>query len=314
MRAKLGQREDSDPTLAWNFLTSKQAIWVTGLDTVAAKLMTGKPLKILKAIKVIPHGVQSGLAPVKLHGQLEVDPHRDDLAVRLVQLRASLKTKNPKLAGGLKVAANSAAFGILCQMDVKDLDLPSPLHVFSGEAHIISASASDQLIVTQLIRVWIGRPLCCRARGAGALGGDVWILSWGGVRAHIPTFALLDFSVKVIRHIEGLWKRCSRGEVRKGVEVVGQPSNIPGAVQNQGNVTSVPSFPGVNFGRLLHTVDDQYLGGCRKHVELQTDLLLESRKQIPWRVCAVGRPRDLGSSLSELRVIGRPVQGKVVPS
>ncbi|HWY59400.1 MAG TPA: hypothetical protein VNZ03_33355 [Terriglobales bacterium] len=135
MRAKFGQREDSDPTLGWNFLTSKQPIWVTGLDAVAAKLMTGKPLKILKAIKVIPHGVQSGLAPVKLYGQLELDPRRDDLAVKLVELRASLKTKKPKLAGGLKVAANSAAFGILCQIDVTDLDSPSPLHVFSGEAN-----------------------------------------------------------------------------------------------------------------------------------------------------------------------------------
>jgi hypothetical protein len=141
MRAKFGQREDSDPTLAWNFLTSKQPIWVTGLDAVAAKLITGKPVKILSAIKVIPHGVQSGLAPVKLHGQAEVDPHRDDLAVTLVQLRASLKAKDPKLAGGLKVAANSAAFGILCQIDVKDLDSPSPLHVFSGEANYTTPPA-----------------------------------------------------------------------------------------------------------------------------------------------------------------------------
>ena len=30
-----------------------------------------------------------------------------------------MKTKNPELAGGLKVAANSAAFGIFCQLDVK---------------------------------------------------------------------------------------------------------------------------------------------------------------------------------------------------
>jgi hypothetical protein len=133
MRAKFGQREDSDPTLAWNFLTSKQLIWVTGLDAVAAKLMTGNPLKILKAIKVIPHGMQSGLAPVRLYGQLEVDPRRDDLAVKLVEMRTSLKTKSPELASGLKVAANSAAFGILCQIDVKDLDTPSPLHVFSGQ-------------------------------------------------------------------------------------------------------------------------------------------------------------------------------------
>jgi hypothetical protein len=134
IRAKFGKRDDSDPTLGWDFLTSRQPIWLTGPDVVAAKLMTGKPLKILNAIKVIPHGVQAGLEPVKLYNQLEVDPLRDDLAVKLVELRASLKNKNPELAGGLKVAANSAAFGLLCQMNVKDLDSPSPLHVFSGQA------------------------------------------------------------------------------------------------------------------------------------------------------------------------------------
>src|SRR5205807_9103429 len=44
----------------------------------------------------------------------------------------------PKLAGGLKVAANSAAFGIFCQMNVKDLDSPSRLQVFAGEANYLS--------------------------------------------------------------------------------------------------------------------------------------------------------------------------------
>ena len=42
--------------------------------------------------------------------------------MKLIELRHQLKEKNPKLAGGLQVAANSAAFGIFCQMDVKDLD------------------------------------------------------------------------------------------------------------------------------------------------------------------------------------------------
>jgi hypothetical protein len=66
--------------------------------------------------------------------QRGVDPLRDDLAVKLVQLRNSLKDKNPELAAGLKVAANSAAFGLMCQLNVKDLDSLSSLHVFSGEA------------------------------------------------------------------------------------------------------------------------------------------------------------------------------------
>jgi hypothetical protein len=108
IRAKFGLRGDSNPTLAWNFLTSKQPIWMTGPDVIAAKLMTGKPLKILEAIKVVPHGVQHGLMPVKLYSQMKIDPVRDDLAVKLVELRSVMKSKRPELAGGLKVAANSA--------------------------------------------------------------------------------------------------------------------------------------------------------------------------------------------------------------
>lgn len=141
MRAKFGKGEDSEPTLGWDFLTSKQPIWVTGPDVIAAKLITGKSLKILKAIQVTPHWVQLGLKPVKLYGQLKLDPLRDDLAAKLVERRASLKNKNPQLAGGLKVAANSTAFGLLCQMNVKDLDPSSPLHVSSGEASYCTPSA-----------------------------------------------------------------------------------------------------------------------------------------------------------------------------
>jgi len=133
IRAKFAQRADSDPTLAWNFVTSKQPFWTTGPDVIAAKLVTGKPLKILKAIRVVPHGVQPGLVPVKLYSQMKVDPRRDDLAVKLVELRSVLKSKSPELAGGLKVAANSAAFGIFSQLDVRSLASRSQLRVFSGE-------------------------------------------------------------------------------------------------------------------------------------------------------------------------------------
>src|SRR5947208_1241901 len=89
---------------------------------LSVELMIGKPLKILKAIQVVPHGIQPGLTPVKLYSQVEVDPVRDDLAVKLIELRTAMKAKNPELAAGLKVAANSAAFGLFCQLNVQDLD------------------------------------------------------------------------------------------------------------------------------------------------------------------------------------------------
>jgi len=138
IRAKFGLRADSDPTLAWNFVTSKQPFWLTGADVIAAKLTTGKPIKILEAIKIVPHGVQPGLVPVKLRSQMRVDPRRDDLAVKLVELRSSLKFKSPELAGGLKVAANSAAFGIFSQLDVRSLDPRARLRVYSGESDYLT--------------------------------------------------------------------------------------------------------------------------------------------------------------------------------
>jgi hypothetical protein len=141
IRAKFGLRTDTDPTLAWNFLTSKQPLWLTGPDVIASKLMTGKPIKILEAVKVVPHGVQRGLVPVKLRSQMKVDPRRDDLAVKLVELRSAMKSKRPEIAGGLKVAANSAAFGIFSQLDVRSLDSRSPLRVFSGETNYLTPPA-----------------------------------------------------------------------------------------------------------------------------------------------------------------------------
>jgi len=56
--------------------------------------------------------------PVRVRSLMKVDPRRDDLAVKLVELRSAMKSKSPELAGGLKVAANSAAFGIFSQLDV----------------------------------------------------------------------------------------------------------------------------------------------------------------------------------------------------
>jgi len=208
IRAKFGQRVDSDPTMAWNFLTSKQPIWITGPDVIAAKLMTGKPLKILEAIKVVPRGVQHGLAPVKLYTQMKVNPRRDDLAVKLVELRSAMKIKNPELAGGLKVAANSAAFGIFSQLDVRSLDGRSPLRVFSGE--------TDYL--TPPVEVW-ERPseFYCPVIASFVTGGSHLLCAMlervvrdmGGQIAAMDTDSAMIVSTK-----DGGWVRCAGGPHR----------------------------------------------------------------------------------------------------
>jgi len=55
---------------------------------------------------------------------------------------------------------------------------PSEIMLSSGRDHPLPCSSSDHLIPQLTHCVRIGRPYCCRARGAGALRGDVWILSW----------------------------------------------------------------------------------------------------------------------------------------
>jgi hypothetical protein len=75
---------------------------------------------------------------VELYSRKKVDPRRDDLAVKLVELRSSVKSTSPELAGGLKVAANSAAFGIFSQLNVRSLDSRSQLRVFSGETDYLT--------------------------------------------------------------------------------------------------------------------------------------------------------------------------------
>jgi hypothetical protein len=56
-----------------NYLTSKQPIWFAGPDIIASILLTGKLLRIEKAIRVVPHGKQPLLGSTSLRGMVEVD-------------------------------------------------------------------------------------------------------------------------------------------------------------------------------------------------------------------------------------------------
>jgi hypothetical protein len=55
--------------------------WYSLGDVVASTILTGRPPKIRRAIRLIPHGTQRGLRPVKLRGAVEVDPTRDDFFI-----------------------------------------------------------------------------------------------------------------------------------------------------------------------------------------------------------------------------------------
>src|SRR6516225_624083 len=69
-------------TGAWqigiNPLTSRTPLWLPLADVIAAKLLGCSAPEILEAIRLVPVGRRAGLRPVRLLGEIEIDPERDD--------------------------------------------------------------------------------------------------------------------------------------------------------------------------------------------------------------------------------------------
>lgn len=62
-------------------------MWAAGPDLVASGLLTGKVPEIVEAFRLVPVGRQSGLRPVALQNQVEIDPARENFFKRLVEER-----------------------------------------------------------------------------------------------------------------------------------------------------------------------------------------------------------------------------------
>jgi len=115
--------------IAVNPLTCHRPTPFAGPDLVVAKLLspTGRSPRVIKAWRLIPHGTQSGLQPIKLRNEIEVDPIRDDFFRSVVEQRKALPGKElppderARLDRFLKILANSGSYGIYAQLDRIDL-------------------------------------------------------------------------------------------------------------------------------------------------------------------------------------------------
>jgi hypothetical protein len=147
VRAKYGVQQDASYTIGQNYLTSKEPLWFTLADCIASKLRTGKSPKVLEAITFSPGRVQTNLKPIAIAGNPDywIDPVRDDLFKRLIQLRIEVKRKMKGLKGKawsaldvaqefLKILANSAAYGISVQIDPADFDKRKYIDIFGPHA------------------------------------------------------------------------------------------------------------------------------------------------------------------------------------
>jgi hypothetical protein len=111
-----------------NALHADQPMWFTLPDLIASVLLSGRTPTVLRAVRITTGPIrQSSLAPVRLRGQVEIDPIRDDFFARIVEERHHIKTTTRdhpsscrcpdcSTAAYLKVLANAGSYGILAEM------------------------------------------------------------------------------------------------------------------------------------------------------------------------------------------------------
>ena len=122
-----------------NYLTSDTPIWFAGPDLIASIIRTHKIPKVLRVIRMIPHGKQPGLRSVKLRGSMvEINPYIDDLFRKIIEQR-KLHKSDKALYYWLKILANSI-YGFFVELIPEIKSENVPVKVFSGEKQFKDSS------------------------------------------------------------------------------------------------------------------------------------------------------------------------------
>jgi hypothetical protein len=133
-------QDTADPTLraqqiGVNVVVSGPPTWYSFADVIASKILNGDRCpEILSTITLVPHGVQSGLKPIKFFGDpnYEIDLTRDDLFQRVIDMRAEVKDDNPAMGLALKLLASATSYGALIEFIVDEHKTPRGTTVYHG--------------------------------------------------------------------------------------------------------------------------------------------------------------------------------------
>ncbi len=146
-----------------NYLTSTTPLWYAGCDVIASAIRTGKPPRILRAIRILPYGKQASMKVVPLRGSMvEIDPYKDDLFRKVIEQR-KLNKSDKKLYYWLKILANSI-YGFFVELIPKLQSKKIALSVFSGEKEF-----SDSSDVVEKEGKWFFVPLASLITSGGRL-------------------------------------------------------------------------------------------------------------------------------------------------
>jgi len=137
-----------DWSIGVNPLHSEQPLWYTLPDLIASVLLTGRVPTIVRALRFVPVGRQPDLQPVRLRGDVDVDPAHEDFFQVVVEARQHAKQADDDLAGFLKVLANSGSYGIYAEMIRHELASGSrekvTVHGPAGRAFEAKVSAPEE--------------------------------------------------------------------------------------------------------------------------------------------------------------------------
>jgi hypothetical protein len=114
---------------------ASEGLWFSLPDVVASVLLTGNVPKIVDAFKLVPIGKLPELRPVRLSGEVRVDPRNQDLFRTVIEQRKS-KAQNERtsqedadrLDKSLKVLANATSYGIYAEMNRQETEMRVKVH------------------------------------------------------------------------------------------------------------------------------------------------------------------------------------------
>ena len=144
--------EDAAINVGVNEIVSGPLVWVSYLDVLASKFLTGRMPRILKTKRLVPVGRQKELKTLYFFGDKNypidmADPNVDLFRVA-IELRPEIKAKRDEYPKGhseyvrfdamqlaLKLIANSTAYGVQVQFDVDERAEPIEMAMYYGDEY-----------------------------------------------------------------------------------------------------------------------------------------------------------------------------------
>jgi hypothetical protein len=131
VRAKYGSQNQY--SIGLNYLKCEKPLWFTLADCIASTLLTGRPPRVIEALRFRPKRIQKNLKPIRIMGKpaYRIDPAKDDFYRRLIDLRSQVKANMEGSSNrtkkqldteqlALKICANATSYGIFVELNPTD--------------------------------------------------------------------------------------------------------------------------------------------------------------------------------------------------